>query len=213
MIEEAVARILEARRSCPPSRALLVAVSGIDAAGKGYVAARIADALRGSGLHAVVLGADLWLSLPHVRFDPERPAETFYEKAIRFEELFSRLILPLRDTRSVRVEADVTEETAATYRRHLYEYSDVDVIVLEGIFLLRPELRAHYDLSIWVDCPFETALARAMARRQEGLSEAETVRAYETTYFPAQRIHLERDAPENSVDLVVPNGSGGTDLV
>lgn len=213
MIDEAVARILEARRSCPPSRALLVAVSGIDGAGKGYVAARIADALGSSGLHAVGLGADAWLSLPHVRFDPERPAEIFYEKAIRFDEMFSRLILPLRDNRSAHVEADVTEETAATYRRHLYQYSDVDVIVLEGIFLLRKEFRTHYDISIWVDCPFETALARAMARRQEGLSEAETVRAYETTYFPAQRIHLERDAPEDSADLVVPNGSGGTDLV
>ena len=63
--------------------------------------------------------------------------------------MFERLVLPLREGRSVRVEADIAEETATAFRRHLYAYDDVDVVVLEGIFLLKRELRAHYDLSVW----------------------------------------------------------------
>jgi len=93
----------------------------------------------------------------------------------------------------------------AAFRRHVYEFRDVDVIVLEGIFLLKRALRAHYDLSIWLDCSFETALKRAIARAQEGLPPEETVRAYETIYFPAQRIHFDRDGPIAAASMRVDN--------
>jgi uridine kinase len=62
---------------------------------------------------------------------------------------------------------DFVEELATRARRHPYEFREVDVILLEGIFLLKQELRAHYDLSIWIDCSFKTALARAIARARE----------------------------------------------
>jgi uridine kinase len=42
---------------------------------------------------------------------------------------------------------------------------------------------------------FETVQERALARSQEGLPPEETLRDYETIYFPAEQIHLERDDP------------------
>ncbi len=86
---------------------------------------------------------------------------------------------------------DYAEETATRYRKHVYEFEDVEVIVLEGIYLIKRALRGHYDLSIWIDCSFETALERAIARGQEGLPVQETIHAYRTIYFPAQEIHFE----------------------
>jgi uridine kinase len=78
-------------------------------------------------------------------------------------------------------------------------------IVLEGIYLLKREFRAHYDLSFWIDCSFATALARALARRQEGLSADETIAVYRTTYFPAQELHFARDDPRTSATAIVNN--------
>ena len=63
----------------------------------------------------------------------------------------------------------------------------------------------RFDLAIWVDCSFSTALARAIERGQEGLTPAETIAAYETIYFPAQRIHFERDDPQATADLILEN--------
>jgi len=131
-------------------------------------------------LRVALINIDGWLNLPPVRFNPSNPAEHFYRHAIRFDEMFDRLVLPLRDRRSVCVEADFTEEKAASYRRHLYEFRDVDVIVLEGIYLLKRELRHHYDLSFWIDCSVDTALDRAIARAQETLSAEATIAAYRT---------------------------------
>jgi uridine kinase len=76
---------------------------------------------------------------------------------------------------------------------------------LEGIYLLKRAFRSHYDLAFWVECPFETALIRALRRGQEGLPPDETIRACQTIYFPAQYIHFALDAPQSSADAIVNN--------
>jgi uridine kinase len=77
--------------------------------------------------------------------------------------------------------------------------------LVEGIFLFKQAYRSLFDVAIWVDCTFATALARALQRAQEGLPSAETIAAYETIYFPAQRIHLDQDNPRGSADLILDN--------
>ena len=204
-LDAAVEAVLAARRRVPARRAALVAVSGIDASGKGYVSERLAARLEDVGQRVALTGADGWLNLPAKRFDSANAAEHFYLHAFRFDEMFERMILPLRDSRSIRVEADFTEETATAYRRHVYAWQDVGVVLLEGIYLLRPEFRPRYDVAIWIDCTFETAIERAVARGQEGLSPEETVRAFRTIYLPAQEIHFARDHPQAAADIVIVN--------
>lgn len=182
--------IIEKRKALSPQHALLVGINGIDASGKGFVTTRIAESL---------------LNLPHVRFHQQDLAKHFYESAIRFDEMFERVILPLRGTRNVNVESDFTEETATTFRKHRYAFRNIDIILLEGIFLFKPMYRDHFDLKVWIDCSFATALRRTMARGQEGLPPQEAKRAFETIYFPAQRIHLARDNPRKAADIVFTN--------
>jgi uridine kinase len=204
-IRHVVAAIRTRRDEVPSQRSLLVGITGIDASGKGYLTERIVSQLERQGARAVGINVDGWLNLPHIRFHPDRPAEHFYEYAIRFEDMFQQLILPLRENRRIRLVANFAEETATAYRDHLYHFEDVDIIVLEGIFLLKRATRFYFDLCVWVDCTFETALERALKRGQEGLPLAETIRAYHTIYFPAQRIHVARDNPRAAADLIINN--------
>ena len=204
-LQTLVKEILDARTLIPSDRSLLTAVTGIDGCGKGYISARIVDGLQSKGVHAVAINVDGWLNLPDKRFDVQNPAEHFYLHAIRFEEMFAQLIFPLRDNRSLRIEVDYTEETATEYLQHVYEFEDVDVIVLEGIYLLKRAYQAHYDLSIWIECSFDTALERAISRAQERLTSEETIRAFRTIYFPAQEIHFQRDDPKAAATLIINN--------
>ncbi len=136
--------ILETRRQVSTQRSILVAVSGIDGCGKGYLTAKIVDVLKASGINAVGINGDGWLNLPNKRFNRDNPAEHFYLHAFRFDEMFSQLVLPLRDRRSIHIEADFAEETATTYRQHLYQFEKVDAIVLEAIYLLQSAFMAEY---------------------------------------------------------------------
>ena len=189
----------------PRNEVVLVAISGIDGSGKGYVTARIVKALSSAGFNAAGINIDGWLNLPHIRFNKSRPAEHFYLHAIRFEEMFSQLVVPLRDHRSVKLEADYAEETATRFRKHLYEFHDLDVVVLEGIYLLKRDFRHIADLAFWVECSFQTALDRAIRRAQEGLSTEDTIEAFRTIYFPAQRIHFQRDDPKTFAKTLIHN--------
>jgi uridine kinase len=204
-INEIVGKIMERRATVAGARSLLVGISGIDGCGKGYLASQLEAHLALHAVTAAVLNADAWLNLPEKRFDKSSPAENFYENAIRFDEFFSQLVIPLKNQRSVYLSADFTEETATRYRKYTYEFKDVSVVLVEGIFLFKPQYRKHFDLAIWVDCSFATALARAISRAQEGLSPVNTIAAYETIYFPAQRIHLAQDNPRENADLVFEN--------
>jgi uridine kinase len=209
-IDEVVRNILERRANIPDTRSLLVGVSGIDGCGKGYVTTQLQAHLVLRGVIPAILNVDGWLNLPQKRFDQSAPAVNFYENAIRLDQFFNQLVLPLRDGRSVHLVADLTEETASDYRKHTYDYRDVSVILVEGIFLFKPEYRKYFDLAIWIDCSFPTALARAIDRGQEGLSPANTIAAYDTIYFPAQRIHLAQDKPRENADLIFENDSYAT---
>jgi len=201
-LEPIIEIILTKRRKMPEERSLLAGISGIDASGKGLVTTKLAEQIRQKGLTVAVINVDGWLNLPHIRFNPQNPAQNFYENALRLEEMFERLVLPLKESRSLSLTADFAEETAAEYRKHEYFYEDVDIILLEGIFLFKNEFVKHFDARFWIECFFETALRRAVRRAQENLSPADTVRAYESIYFPAQRMHFRRDRPQDSADLI-----------
>jgi uridine kinase len=193
------------RSQIPAYESMLVAISGIDGSGKGYITARIVARLQQQGVNAVSINIDGWLNLPPQRFSPDRPAEHFYHYAIRFDDMFEQLVLPLKWNRSVWIEADFAEETVSQYRKQTYDFQNVDVIVLEGIYLLKRAFRHYYDWTMWVDCTFETALERALQRGQEGLPPDETIRAYQTIYFQAQEIHFRLDEPRSVAETILIN--------
>src|SRR5262245_54438452 len=127
-LSSAVATILERRKQVPPERSLLVGISGIDGSGKGYVTSQLEPLLTAQGLRVAAIGIDGWLNLPPVRFDPKRLAENFYERGIRLDEMYRDLALPLKQTRNCHLVMDYTEETAKDYRKHTYDFEDIDVI-------------------------------------------------------------------------------------
>jgi uridine kinase len=207
-IRELVSSISSRCHKLNRSRALLVGMSGIDASGKGFVSKELADLLETKNLTVAQINADGWLNLPHVRFSQHRHVDHghhFYENALRLDEMFERLILPLKQNRSINLTADFAEETAADFRPHNYVFNDIDIILLEGIFLFKPSYVDYFDLKVWVECGFETAMKRAIRRSQEGLTEVETVTAYESIYFPAQRLHFLLDSPQRASDLILQN--------
>ena len=89
-------RIVDIARGLQRQRSALVAVTGIDGSGKGYVASGLSRVLQEARLRVASINVDGWLNLPSVRFSDATPAQNFYERAIRFDDLFETLVLPLK---------------------------------------------------------------------------------------------------------------------
>src|SRR6266480_3038374 len=197
-------KIVATRTEKSAEQAILVGISGIDAVGKGFITEKIAKRLRESGWRVATINADDWLNLPEVWMSRRTQGEHFYEHAMHFDKMFDQLIVPLKENRAVSFVADCADAKGKK-RKHRYEFRKIDIVLLEGIFLFKPAHRRHFDLTAWVDCSFATALKRAITRCQEGLSPAETARAFSTIYFPAQRIHFARDNPQGAADFIIQN--------
>src|SRR5436190_15342469 len=197
-------KIVAMRTEKSAEQAVLVGISGIDASGKCFITEKIAQRLQEAGWRVATINADDWLNLPEVCLSQHKPAEHFYEHAMRFDEMFDQLIVPLKENRAVSFVADCAD-AKGNRRKHRYEFRKIDIVLLEGIFLFKPAYRPHFDLTAWVDCSFATALERAITRCQEGLPPAETIRAFTTIYFPAQRIHFARDNPQGAADFIIRN--------
>jgi len=199
--------IVSTRTTTPQTRAALIGISGIDGSGKGFITTQLDQRLRDLGWSVAVVRADDWLNLPDVCVNRDNPAEHFYDNALRLEEMFDRLILPLRNERRVDIVADCGDAKAVAYRKHHYVFRNIDILLLEGIFLFKSAYRDQFDLKVWIDSSFDIALRRAIARGQEGLPPAETKHAFETIYFPAQQVHFEHDQPREFADVVFNNDS------
>jgi len=199
--------IVAQRAKTPANRAVVVGISGIDASGKGFITEKIAQRLQEAGWRVATINADDWLNLPEVCMSRRSPGEHFYEHAMRFDKMFDQLIVPLQKNRAVSFVADCAD-AKGNRRKHSYEFHKIDIVLLEGIFLFKPAYRRHFDITAWVDSSFATGLKRAIARCQEGLPPAETIRAFTTIYFPAQRIHFARDNPQGAADFIIRNDDG-----
>lgn len=195
-IDTLVDRIVRARMQAPRRRSLLVAISGIDGSGKGYVAQQLEQALEAEGYRVATIDVDDWLERPATPTASAAPVDRYYQDSASLDDLFRVVVRPLRDRRSVRAEA---------HGRGAAAFDDVDIVLLEGNFLLKWEFFPLYDLSVWIECSFSTALERAIARVRGAVPPDETVWTYHRTYFPAQRLHLQLDNPRRAATFVLRN--------
>jgi uridine kinase len=82
------------------------------------------------------------------------------------------------------------------------------IVLFDGVFLQRPELDGVWDVTIWVDAPFEVTVERAVIRDAQHGVQAGVVRGkYEARYVPGQRLYLTQCHPLERADIVVHNAS------
>ncbi len=84
------------------------------------------------------------------------------------------------------------------------------MLLLDGVFLLRPELIGRWDLSIFVSVAFERTLDRARIRDLARLgSTADVERRFRTRYIPAQKLYFATARPADHADIIVHNDDPG----
>ncbi|SMD23488.1 AAA family ATPase [Kibdelosporangium aridum] len=91
------------------------------------------------------------------------------------------------------------------FRAHLLEpRSPGTVLIVDGVFLLRPELRSYWDLSIYLDVRPEETLRRALIR-DGGLFGDAVRERYTLRYLPGQAHYRALADPLSHADIVIDN--------
>ncbi|MFH1501497.1 MAG: uridine kinase [Candidatus Eisenbacteria bacterium] len=185
-----------------------VAVDGVGASGKTVLADEIADALAGSGRQIIRAGVDGFHNGPDARYrrGHESP-EGYYRDSFDHDAIRRFVVDPLGPDGDRRYRTAVYDFRTESAVDSPELAADPDAVLLfDGVFLLRSELRSAWDYSIFVDTSFEVTLERALARDIDLFGDVESVRRrYKTRYIPGERMYLEIEHPRDIADVVVVN--------
>lgn len=78
------------------------------------------------------------------------------------------------------------------------------VVLVEGIRLLRPELRGLFDLAVWIEMTPEAAGERAVSRNTEQGDSAEELDLWRTRWVPEGHAYVAAVDPVALADVVLP---------
>lgn len=198
-------KLLDSFANHDKKTAFTVAISGIDASGKGYTANLLQLELESKGYNVANINIDLWQKPIPVRLQEENAAENVYENIFRWNNIFEQLIFPLQKNKSIYLETQGIRTDADIYYPLIYDHKYIDILIVEGILLFKKKYLPYYDFKMWIDCSFKTGLERAIKRNAENLDKERLIYDYETYYYATQRLHFKRDNPQQAANIIFHN--------
>lgn len=176
------------------AKALIVAISGIEGGGKRALTEKVAAALTLEGLSVAVVHGDDWEASESVRFNVMNSPEEYYLNAYRFDEMIEQLILPLKLFGSIKT--SVTLDNVMSPRTVEYDFNDIDIILIEGVYLLQEAYLDLYDYTCWVESDFDAAFARLQKQANIEQSQEGLLNIFELLIKPAGQYHIYTDDPQ-----------------
>jgi uridine kinase len=186
---------------------LRVAVDGRTAAGKTTLGHELASLLADAG--RVVLRASLddfkrpWAE----RRDYDRVSgQGYYRNAFDLGAIRDLLLAPALPTGTGLVAlCSIDPITQIDHSGTRVELPNDGVLMVDGVFALRPELDRYWDLRIWIDIDPELSVRRGTARdgTREGRARAEAL--HRERYAPSERVYIAEADPIARADVIIDN--------
>ena len=202
LLEQVAADLLAQRRA----GVLRVAVDGVDGAGKTHFADELADVLRSAGARVIRASVDGFHRPRAERHRLGRSSpEGFYRDSYDYGALQAALLGPLGpqgDGQYRRAAFDVG--TDLPVHAEPEQAGPGDILLLDGLFLHRPELRSSWDFSIFLRVPFEVSVPRG-AQRGEGFGNADPAAPSNARYLGGQQLYFRESEPERWATVIIDN--------
>ena len=200
LIEMLSERIVGVKRLHP----VRIAIDGIDGVGKTMLADELANAVSAKGRPVIRASIDGFHNPRSVRYRLGRNSpEGYVQDSFNYEALTTLLLAPLGPGGTRLYRRAVFNYRTDSEMSTSFETADQNAILLfDGIFLHRPELLPYWDLSIFLDAPFEVTIPRAAGR--DG-SSPEIDAPENRRYVEGQQLYLRTCEPKRAATIVINN--------
>lgn len=127
----------------------------------------------------------------------------FYADSYDYVRLKDLLLDPLSPGGTGRYQAVVFDHyTDSAIDDDMRQANQGDILLFDGIFLHRPELREYWDLSIYLDVQFEQSIPR-LAARDGGPSDLGA--PLNRRYIEGQQLYIGECHPAECASIVIDN--------
>jgi uridine kinase len=183
---------------------LRVGVDGVDGVGKTVFADMLARAIEAQGRAVIRASVDDFHNPRKVRYRRGRASpEGFYLDSYDYACLKRILLDPLGPHGSRTYCSAIFDHLAdAALPIRMLVADPGSVLVFDGIFLHRPELRDVWDLSIFLDAPFDVTIPRG-AGRGAGWGSPDVHAPSNQRYVEGQVLYLRESKPQTLANFVI----------
>ena len=179
-----------------------VAIDGVDGAGKTTFADELADTIENRPI--IRASVDSFHNPRAIRYRQGKDSPSgFFEDSYNYEQLFGLLLHPLGPGGSGRFHTQAFDHRIDARVESPELHAEPESILLfDGIFLHRAELRDIWDYSIYLDVDFENSIPRCALRGEGNLDpDAEQHRRY----IEGQKIYIRNCQPGKRASIVLDN--------
>ncbi len=177
-----------------------VAIDGVDGVGKTTFADALAARLSAAGLNVVRSGIDGFHHPRATRYRLGKDSpEGFFRDSYNLAALRTELLYPARIGLPCRLAVFDHRRNRKVIRKP-QTIGLPAVLVFDGLFLHRPELRDEWDLSVFLEAPFEVTYARMAAR--DG-SDRDPAALSNRRYRDGQLLYFAQARPQQQADILV----------
>lgn len=186
---------------------LRVAVDGRTAAGKTSFANELAAALRGLGRSTLRAGLDDFKRPWRDRHLYDRTSgEGYYRNAQDQDAVLDLLLRPAGPDARGRVSlCSIDPLTQHDHREVTVDAPADAVLLVDGVFALRPAYVPYWDLTIWLEVHESESLRRGVDRDQAREGREQATRLHAERYAESERIYIAEVDPAATADVVVVN--------
>ena len=188
----------------PKRDVVRVAIDGVDGAGKTVFADELAGVLEAGGAKVIRASVDGFHNSASIRYRRGRASsEGFFADSYNYKQLQAALLDPLSPGGTRRYRTAVFDHRSDAPVSMPEKYADPgSILVFDGIFLHRPELRKYWDFSIYLEVGFHISIPRG-AQRGEGSAD---VHALENRrYVEGQKLYIRGCEPKTIATMIVNN--------
>ena len=181
------------------NRSLLIGIDGLGGSGKTTYAYKLQRQLEGS----MIFHLDDFIHKKEVRYN-EAYEEwyCYYHLQWRYDYLIQKLLQPLKNGLDVNETFEVYNRETDSYALRKIEIPIGTTVIVEGVFLQRPELRSYFETVIFLEMNQETRLKRISNRDTYMGSKEDIALRYEQRYFPAEEKYIEQCNPLALAELI-----------
>lgn len=185
-----------------------IGIDGVDCSGKTILADELVEPLRLRGREVVRASIDGFHNPAEIRRrQGADSAKGYYEDSFDLDALRQYLLLPLGPGGDRIIQTALFDfKTNRPVKTPPVTVGRKAILIFEGVFLHRPELKSYWDFTVFVEASFAKTLNRALLRDEELFgTAAETIRRYKNRYIPGQQIYLNTCTPDAVADVVFVN--------
>lgn len=207
--ETILRQLLAAIRSVRPGERALVAIDGVDGAGKTHLAdelVALADVTGNTAIGGRALARVSIDGFHHprsVRYADGKGPEAFYRSSYDYGAFTRSVVEPFARGEAIVPAVWDVDADRPIPPQYLSLPADC-VLIVDGIFLHRPELREYWDASVWVDVPFSVSVPRGN-KRFPHLSDQDPESSANHRYVGGQRIYLTECIPQERATWILDN--------